>query len=238
MKKIFALVLTLALLCTFSLTAYADCGEVGGCSCCKCGGCNGGAATKTPEYNCGQPVSCPVRITKQPVGEEGLCVYDRTSTYFLVYAENAVRYEWYCKIGKTGTPMCVRDAIDEYGLNVEGYDTNKLYIYALNSNGWDGIDGWLWMCRIYDCEGCYVDSNWVITTSAHGGPPPAPAVVVPPCVPVAPVCPTTGIVPTYPTTGCGGYGFGYVDTSFTTTTTTHTETDSTYTQTGHSFYFY
>lgn len=227
MKKVFSLILILVLICSLSVTAFADCAGGQACTCCGCNG-NGTCGNTSNSGNCGSSTNCggstncTVKITRQPKEETSLN-NERYSTYFLVYADNAVAYEWFCKIGRDGEVMRVRDAICEYGLRAEGYDTNKLWLYSNCSNGWEGINGWWWMCKAYDCSGCAVSSDWVATATVANvccAPPvcaPAPCTgiaVAPSCAaPAAPACSGYGY-------GCGGYG--YLETYYDSTTTTET----------------
>lgn len=232
------MILTLALICSFSVTAFADCGGGDACTCCGCGGkgtC--GEAVEAPKSDCEKPCekTCTVRITRQPVEETSLN-NQRSSTYFLVYAENAVSYQWFCKIGRDGDVMSVREAIEIYGVNAEGYDTNKLWLYSNSSNGWEGINGWWWMCKAFDCNGCPVSSKWVATaTVADVCTPCVPCV---PCVPCTPCTPASIVlVPDCGTPACGGYsapvcGGGYTVTDVTTTFSSETHG----TTTTHEFY--
>lgn len=179
---------------------------------------------------------CAVAITKQPIDETKLNC-NRSETYFSVGGSNIARVEWFCKIGKSGTEMSVAEAVSQYGVSAEGYDTCKLTLYS-NSAGWEGIDGWMWRAKLYDCSGNYTYSKWV-TTMIGWCTPPQPSCQQPclpcvPCTPCAPVCPQTPCQPV----GCGTpvCGFGITEISSTTTTHCETVTDTTVSSHGYTFW--
>lgn len=179
-------------------------------------------------------VSCLIAISKQPVDETKLNCR-RSETYFSVGGSNIARVEWFCKIGKTGTEMSVAEAISEYGVSAEGYDTCKLILYS-NSAGWEGINGWMWRAKLYDCNGNYTYSKWVTTMVGWCGEPEPPCQPCTPCIPCVPVCqqPCQPVCQPVCQPTCGYGGWGYLETTYDSTTTTHTETDTTITQHGFS----
>ncbi len=233
-SKIFSLILVLSLMFSLAIfsapAAYADCDGGDDCTCCGCGGKGTCGDAKLESSNCaeallrGSVCSGPVRITKQPTDEVNLggCGDDRISTCFIIKGDNIARVEWYCRIGATGEPMLVEEAVWNYGLGASGYDTTVLYIDRGSS--WHNINGWQWAAIVYGCEGDCKITRWASTLAADCVTAPpcyTPPVCAPaPCTPVAPPC-------TAPATACApAWGCGYGFTEIESVTTSYSETAS------------
>lgn len=99
---------------------------------------------------------CPkIVITKHPIDE----IYLRdgqSSTFFTSYASNYAWMTWEFKIGDYGDPFSAEIAARDYGLYLEGINSEKLWIRNIT---W-GINGWYVRAVFYDCNGCPTYSNW------------------------------------------------------------------------------
>ena len=100
--------------------------------------------------NCGTIV-----ISKHPL-DETLLRDGQSSTYFTAHASNYSWISWEFKIGDYGEPFSAETAANEYGVCIEGFDSEKLWIHNI---GW-GINGWYVRAVFHDCNGCPTYSKW------------------------------------------------------------------------------
>ncbi len=168
------------------------------CNCCRCqtkstcGSCNDPCGQPT-----WQPCVKPIVITKHPWSETKL-VDGQSSTYFEAHATNYVWMSWEFKIGDYGTPFSAEDAANQYGVNLEGFNSNQLWIRNIS---W-GINGWYVRAVFYDCNGCPTYSNWAfIQLVEYVEPsycvPPHPHCHYDPYLTMAPVVPAVPVYPVY-----------------------------------------
>ena len=199
-----------------------------------------GANNPAPCTAASAPVStnCEIRITKHPI-DETLLRDGQSSTYFTSYAENYSWISWEFKIGDNGGPFSAEKAISDYGLTLEGIDTEKITVRNITM----GVNGWYIRAVFHDCNGNVKYSNWAILLVRECVPNPCP-----PCKPCQPVCPPPCIpVPPCPPCnpdpcgqaiiildGCGYYPPACETT--VTTTETHTVIDSWTTETSTTYY--
>ena len=101
------------------------------------------------------PQPCKIIITKHPLDE--IFLRDgQSSTYFTSYASNYSWMTWEFKIGDYGDPFSAEIAARDYGLCLEGINSEKITIRNIT---W-GINGWYVRAVFYDCNGCPTYSNW------------------------------------------------------------------------------
>ena len=175
---------------------------------------------------CQQPAQQPcgkIVITKHPIDE--IFLRDgQSSTYFTSYASNYSWMTWEFKIGDYGDPFSAEIAARDYGLNLDGIYSEKLWVRNIT---W-GINGWYVRAVFYDCNGCPTYSNWAFMRLVE--------YVERPCQPKPPCQPC---VPYYdPYLGPGPCAAPVCAYPETTVSYTHTEIDSVSVETTyHGFWF-
>ncbi len=126
-------------------------------------------------------------ITKHPL-DEVLLRDGQSSTYFTSYATGYSWISWEFKIGDNGGPFSAEKAISDYGLCLEGINSEKITIRNIT---W-GINGWYVRAVFHDDCGNVKYSNWAIMLIKECTPcKPCP----PPCKPCEPVCPPPCWIP-------------------------------------------
>ena len=110
---------------------------------------------ENPNYNPTATISKKIVITKHPYDEVNL-TNGQKATYFLAYADNYSKVSWEFKIGTEGVPFSAADAVKNYGLSLDGLDTEQLWVYNIS---W-GINGWLVRAVFQDEDGNVAYTNW------------------------------------------------------------------------------
>ena len=147
-------------------------------------------------------------ITKHPL-DEVLLRDGQSSTYFTSYATGYSWISWEFKIGDNGGPFSAEKAISDYGLCLEGINSEKITIRNIT---W-GINGWYVRAVFHDDCGNVKYSNWafmrlVECTPCNPCPPkpcrpcPCEPVCPPPCWAPDPYCDPYCGVPIAPCTPC------------------------------------
>ena len=159
-----------------------------------------GANDPAPCATAQAPVSTAseIRITKHPLDEVFLRD-GQSSTYFTSYAENYSWISWEFKIGDNGGPFSAEKAISDYGLTLEGINSEKITIRNIS---W-GINGWYVRAVFHDAAGNVKYSNWAIMLLKECTPcqPCQPCKPCTPCIPCEP-CPPVWIPDPYCGTPC------------------------------------
>lgn len=182
---------------------------------CENAPCGKSSCEKHPNQSCPKPA-----ITKHPTDE--VLLHDgQYATYFEARANNSCWMSWEFKIGDNGTPFSAEEASSEYGLNLEGYNSNQLWIYGIT---W-GINGWYVRAVFYDCNNNPTYSKWAFMRLVKYVDP-APCKPCQPCQPQQPPC-NPWVVDPYCSSPCVPYVHNYGWSETTVVTTTHTETDAT-----------
>ena len=180
-----------------------------------------GENNPAPAVTASAPVSTAsqIVITKHPL-DEVLLKDGQSSTYFTSYATGYSWISWEFKIGDNGGPFSAEKAISDYGLTLEGINSEKITIRNIT---W-GINGWYVRAVFHDDAGNVKYSNWAFMRLVEYTPEPCK-----PCKPCEPICPP----PCIPCPPCGPDPYGGVPiapggcaviiTPPVETTVTHTE---------------